>query len=309
VPETPVLPEVAPETVRPEVLVAPEVQNIPVYIPTSEVVAPAIVPRPETVPDPIIEPETQQPEVVKDMFENIPAAPINDPGLYTAPTDESFANNQPGQPNLNTAQPLSSEKRLNLIVLIGGIVLGIGLIGGGTWAYLALSAEAKVTVAPVVNVTSTTWQELQVVDAGFKISFPGQPDKTESTQTINGIDTPVITESYTSDDMVYTAAYATVNATADALPTFVTDLASLQSLDVVSKTVGKYYDADAIDFTLGRGSATYQGKIMLKDNTYILIMAGSSSGQAADYEKFIKSFNFLPTATLPDTTTNGDTTN
>ena len=268
-----------------------EVQTIPVNVPT-----------PEVVPEPV----TEQPEVVKDMFENVPAAPINDPGLYMTPTEELPTNNQAQQTSVNAVPVMSNEKRLNLLVLIGGVILGLGLIGGGTWAYIALSSKAKVVVAPVVN-TSTAWQELQVVDAGFKISFPGQPEKTESTETINGLDTPVITESYTTDDMVYTAAYATVDATVDALPTFVTDLANLQSLDVVSKTVGKYYDADAIDFTLGRDSATYQGKIMLKDNTYILVMAGSSSGQTVDYDKFIKSFNFI-TATAPDSS-DGDTTN
>jgi hypothetical protein len=272
----------------------PEVQNIPVNVSVSDVTPP--IQETETIPAPV------QTEVVKDMFEDVPAAPINDPGLYAAPSEESADNSIDDSPVAKKINPkLPAEKRLNLLVLIIGSVLALALIGGGTWAYIALSAKAKVNIVPTITTQSATWQELQVVDAGFKISFPGQPVKTESTQTINSLDTPVITESYTTDDIVYTAAYATVNATADALPTFVNDLANLQGLTIVTTKVGTYYTADAIDFTLGDGTASYQGKIMLQDNTYILIMAGSSSGQTVDYDKFIKSFNFITASTGTDT--------
>jgi hypothetical protein len=282
-------PESIPEPIP--VATVPGFQNIPVNVPTPEMPAPTPE---EVVP--------VQQEVVKDMFDDVPAAPVNDPGLYANTFEDSAGNNQQVQTAAVAAPPLSVEKRTNILILAIGSVLALCLIGGGTWAYIALNKKAAPVVAPVVETPATTWSELQIVDAGFKISFPGQPDKVESTQNIGGLDTPVITESYTTDDAVYTVSYATVNASADKLPAFVDDLAKLQGLDVISKKVGTYFTADAIDFTMGRDSGNYQGKIMIKDNTYILVMAGSSSGQTVDYTQFIKSFSFVAAST-------GDTTN
>ena len=293
-PIAPVAPVVEPEPISEPipVVLTPEVQGIPVNVSTSEMPAP--------IPE---EANPAQPEVVKDMFEDVPAVPVSDPGLYANTFEDSSGNNQQAQPAATSVPTLSVEKRTNILILAIGSVLALCLIGGGTWAYIALSKKAAPVVVPVIdNNQNTAWQELQIVDAGFKISFPGQPDKAESTQNIGGLDIPVITESYTTDDAVYTVSYATVNASADKLPTFVDDLAKLQGLDVVSRKVGTYFAASAIDFTLSRDSASYQGKIMLKDDTYILVMAGSSSGQTVDFSKFIKSFSFVVAST-------GDTTN
>lgn len=273
----------APAPVEPKLLVTP------VTLPTPEELAP--------IPEPV-EAVPEETEVVKDMFESVSAAPIEDPGLYASPDSTPVEESNTTLPVANTRPQLSNEKRVNLLILAIGVFLALVLIGGGTWAFIALSSKTKVDPQPVVVEDNVTWQELQVVGASFKISFPGQPEKSEAVQLINDLDTTVFSQVYTSGDVSYTAAYAAIPTGADSLTKLVDDLATAQGLDKLTEKIGKYYDADAIDFTLGAdGTQRYQGKIMLKDNNYILIEAGSLTSKSVDYDKFIKSFAFLTAGT------------
>lgn len=269
----------------------PPTQEIPITVPTPEPIQPEIVPEPEPV----------KPQVVKDMFENTGVAIAPDPGIYTDPSYENPQGaGQPTETATPTNVPMPTIQRTNLIVLISGSVAVLLLLLGGVWGYLALNTKSVVPI-PVVEET-VTWQELQVVDGGFKISFPGQPEQSEASQEINGVDTTVTGYVYATDDVSYSVSFATLEEakakeiTADPLtklPVLVTEIADGQTLTVADKKIGKYYSADAIDFKLTSDTASYQGKLLINGNNYILVMAGSASGQSVEYDKFIKSFNFI----------------
>ena len=255
-----------------------------------------IEPTPEAVPE--------HNEVVKDMFEDtaIATAPLGqDPGIYTDPSYDTNQGVEPQNTPASGGVPMPADKKMNLIVLVAGSVLTLFLIIGGIWAYLALGSKANVA-APVVVDQQTAWQELQVVDGGFKVSFPGTPEKSEVTQAISGTDTALTNYSYTTDDITYSVSFATLDAAKTKsitdnlqtiLPALVGEVATPQSLTVGNPKIGKYFTADAIDFVMTSDTASYQGKLMIKGNNYILVTAGSTSGQNVDYSKFIKSFSFI----------------
>jgi len=290
------------ETPPTPIPIVPAPQEVPkttppfesISAPGSNSVAPEVAP--EVIPE--------HSEVVKDMFETSEAL-AEDPGIYTDPIyDTNPATNEPAAPTANQNIPMASDKRTNMIVLIAGSILLLLLVGGGIWAYLAVSAKTPVVAPVVTDTTTTTWQELQVVDGGFKISFPGKPDQTEVTQAVNGADTALASYTYTSDDITYAASFVTLDDTSakaitdnlqTALPFLVEEIATAQGLTASDTKIGTYYTANAIDFKLASDTASYQAKLMIHGNDYILIMAGSSSGQTVDYTKFIKSFSFITT--------------
>ena len=301
-PEVQEIPVTIPEVVPEPIETAPEVAEIPVQIPVTQAEDIATTP---TSPEMSTEQVPQHSEEVRDMFEGTDtvAAPLTqDPGIYSDPMYENNQiPNQPQQAPVATNVPMAKEKRLNLIILISGIVLLLLLVAGGVWGYFALNAKVE-PVTPTPGPVETTWVDYQSVDGGFKISYPGQPEKSESTAAINGVDSQITTSAYSTGDSSYLVNFATLT-TAQAksitddlqttLPVLVGELAKTENLTVSDTKIGKYYDADAIDFKLASDTASFQGKIMIKGNIYILVMAGSTSSQTVEYDKFIKSFSFI----------------
>jgi len=288
---------------EPEVVTPEPVESIPVVTaPIPEVpVEAAVTPETQEAPTPAVE------QVVTDMFESseVPTVPLaNDPGIYT---DPMYDNNQPTQavsPVAASSAPMPADKRTTLAILIGGVALILLLIIGGAWAYLSLNKVSQPTVTPVVD--EVAWQVLQVLDGGYKISFPGTPEKAEATALVDGVEGSVTSHTTTSDDIIYTSVYATLTAAQsqaivaspqNTLPTLVEELATNIGLTAEVVKVGKYYTADAIDFTLSSDTASYQGKLMVRGDKYIYVLAGSTSGQTVDYDKFIKSFSFITSGT------------
>lgn len=303
-----VLPVAPVENVVPEAVpVADDVQPVPITTP--EVIAP-IAPPVDTIAEPVlaetvpeIVPEHEQ--VVTDMFESAYTPPVtNDPGIYRDPMYEAVGTDSPVAENVggSVRAPMPADKKTTMLVLISGIALTLLLIIGGIWAYVSLNAKVVPVVTPVVD--EVTWQELQVVDGKFKLSFPGTPEKTEEKIQINGMEQDAIVYSSTVDNSVYLLKYAFLpvidgidlsggfSATA---PLLVTKMADSLGLSVSSTKIGKYYQADAIDFVVSDDSSEYRGKIMVLGNRYIVVSTGSDSGQSADYDKFIKSFSFITT--------------
>lgn len=313
---------VAPETMPVEsvptepVAVESVAQEIPITVPP---VSPEM--SAESVPTPVISAEAgiqapvelpeaapEHSEIVKDMFAESEAVAANtnpDPGIYTDPIyDTNSSGEQPTEASAVSSVPMTADKRLNLIIIIAGVTATVLLIAGGIWGYAALNQKAK--VEPVVTNQEVTWQELQVVDGGFKISFPGTPEKSEPTQAINGVDTALTNYAYTTDDITYSAGFAKLDAAkakvisdspTTTLPGLVGEIATARKLNVGETKIGKYYKADAIDFTLTGDAASYQGKLIISSDKYILAVAGSDSGQTVEYSKFIKSFVFISGST------------
>jgi hypothetical protein len=275
--------------------VTPEVQPMPVT--TSEIV-PDVAPEisQEVIPDVApgeIPPHSTE---VKDLFE--------DPAIYSDPSyDTGVAPEQTEAPDPNVNLPMAGDKRANLIILISGAVLVLIMLIGGIWAYVALN-KPTAPVAPVVEEPAVTWQDLQPEAAGFTISMPGEAENTEGTANINAVSTNTANHTYATDDGTYSVITATLTpdqakAITDnlptALPAMVAELAAPENLTVGSTKIGKYYAADAIDFKLTNDTAIYQGKLIIKGDKYFVVMAGSPSGQAVEYDKFIKSFKFVTT--------------
>lgn len=313
---------VAPETTPVEPVMTEPVpvesvaQEIPITVPpVSPEMSTESVPTPDIpveagiqapVELPVVAPEHS--EVVKDMFAESEAVAANtnpDPGIYTDPIyDTNSSGEQPTEASAVSSVPMTADKRLNLIIIIAGVTATFLLIAGGVLGYVALSQKAK--VEPTVTNQEVTWQELQVVDGGFKISFPGTPEKSEATQAINGIDMALTNYAYTTDDITYSVGFAKLDAAkakvisdspTTTLPGLVGEIATARKLNVGETKIGKYYKADAIDFTLTGDAASYQGKLIISSDKYILAVAGSDSGQTVEYSKFIKSFVFISGST------------
>jgi len=295
-------PEVTPTFAAPVTPVTPElpVSETPTYI------EPVFTPEVQEIPVNVPVPEVAPPEqVVTDMFEASPVVMPQqnmDPGIYT---DPSFENNLgevlAAQASVGQNIPMPADRRVTLIVLISGILLIILLIIGGTWGYLALN-KSVAPVTPVVDNPEIVWQEFKEETGGFKLSFPGTPVQTEEKMQVNGFEKDGFTNIYTDDSSIYSLRYAYLsvpeeidlskNFSNKAL-TLLKEIADPLSLTVSDTKIGKYYTADAIDFVLNDDTAKYQGKLMIQGSRYIVLMAGSSSGQSVEYSKFIKSFNFI----------------
>jgi uncharacterized Zn finger protein (UPF0148 family) len=131
----------APTVIIPEEVVVPTTPPAPDV--TQEILAPS---EPVLVPEaenPTLE-TSDEPEVVKDMFENteIAAAPAqNDPGIYSDPMYENAQTDNPTTPATTKGVPMPADKRNNLIVLIAGFVLVLLFLIGGILAYLYLSSQ------------------------------------------------------------------------------------------------------------------------------------------------------------------------
>lgn len=289
----------------------PSVQ--PEILPTPEIVTPAAV---SEIPQPAA--PTSIPASAQVLETVAPAGPIPATAIpeHSDVVEDMFKSSEnvmPSQTQLPSPEasaasvPMAVNKRANLAVIIAGTILLLLVIGGGSLAYLTLSA--KNAAAPVVdnsNNLETAWQELQVVDGGFKIGFPGQPSKTDVAQMINGTENTLTNYAYEDDDIAYSVGYVVLDsATAAAitsnlqssLPALVSEIANARSFSVSGVKIGTYYAANAVDFTLSNELASYQGKLMIKGNKYILVMAGGAAGESADYSKFIKSFNFISGST------------
>jgi len=301
--------EVSPvSTVMPETpAMIPDISLPQTQTPIEQPEAPVEIPaatNPETVmPQAEVEALAPQAEqVVTDMFagsETVAAPLAADPGIYTDPMYENTQVPQPTGVVAATNSPMPADKRTTIAVLVGGVVLILLLVVGGAWAYLSLNKTVQPVVTPVED--SVTWQELQVVDGGFKVSFPGTPEKADNASLVAGVEKTVTSYSSTTGDVSYTVGYASLDTSQSqpivanpttTMPVLVEELATNLGLTSTVVKTGKYYAADAIDFTLASDTAAYQGKIMVLGDKYLYVLAGSEGGQDVDYTKFVKSFSF-----------------